>query len=77
MIDIEEQQRAAENLDQVGNEHDAALWQRIGKGADEGGKQDVKQNEGEFQKRRQRCRRLHGDEHVDRDEQQGVVRQRR
>jgi hypothetical protein len=73
----EEDQAAAENLDQVGDEHHASLGHRIGKGADESGQQDVEQDERQLQQRGERSRGFHRRQQTDRDKYQRVVCQRR
>jgi len=48
---VEKHERATADLDEVGNEHHPALGQGVGKCADEGGEQDVGEDEKQLQQR--------------------------
>src|SRR5690606_24688630 len=72
-----EHEQAADDLDRVRHEHDAALREGIGEGAHERGQHHVGDGEEELEQRRHPRRRMHLEEERDRGDEQRVVRERR
>ena len=68
---------AADDLDDIRDEHDPALRHRVGESADEGREHHVGDREEELQQRRHPLRRLHLQEQRDRGDEQRIVRERR
>ena len=74
---VEKHQPASDDFDHVGDEHDAALGQGIGEGADESGKHNIRQHEEQLQQRRHPLGGMHLRQQRDCCDQQGIIRKRR
>lgn len=75
-VRAQEQQQTATDLDRVADQHHPPLRHAVGKGADEGRQQNIREREEELEQRLEFGRCRHVPEHGDRDDQQGVVGQR-
>ena len=75
-MEREQHHRAADHLDAVGDQHDAALRHRIGERADQRGEQHVGQDEALLQARRHPAGLVEVAEQGDRGDQQRVVGER-
>ena len=73
---IDQHQPAADDLDRVGDEHDAALGHRIGERADERREHDVRHDETLLERRRHPGRLVELAQQRDRGDQQGVIGER-
>ena len=73
---FDQHQRAAENLDRVGEQHHAAFGHRIGERADEGSEHDIRHDEALLQRRRHPGRLVELAQQRDRGDQQGVIGER-
>lgn len=76
-MDVEKHHSAAENLDEIGNEHDAALGQGIRKGADEGRQQYVGKDEEQLEQRRHPRRGIHCCQQGDGRDEECIISERR
>jgi hypothetical protein len=74
---VGEHHRAANDLDRVGNEHDAALRHRVGERADHRREDDVRDDEALLQRGRHPCRVVELAQQRDRRDQQGLIGERR
>ncbi len=73
----EQHQRAADDLDRVGDQHHATLGHRVGEGADERREDDIRDDEALLQRRGHPCRLVQLAQERDGGDQERIVGERR